>query len=245
MKRFLKFALVPVGCALGLAAQAQTPADNQWHGGISLGGAFASGNSSSRTLSANADGVKATTADKITLYSQANYGKSKVNGVNTTTANLLRAGGRYDYNLSDRTFVFGGAEGESNKAGGVKSRYSLNGGMGFKLVRSNTASLDLFGGVGYSSTSFTDNTKRKGAELLLGEEGSYKLSETTSVKQRLVVYPGESDIGTRVTFDTSLVTAISGGWTLNTGLGVRHAGKVPAGQKKTDSLVTVGFGFKY
>lgn len=238
-------ALVPLLGALALTTQAQTVADGQWHGGVSLGGTFASGNSSSRALSAGADGVRATQADKITLYSLGNYARSKSAGVSTTTANLLRMGGRYDYNLSDSLFAFGGSEGETNKAGGIKSRLALNGGVGYKLVRTPTASLDLFGGLGFSDTKFTDGSKRNGMELLLGEEGTYKVSEATSVKQRLVVYPGESDIGTRATLDAGVATAISGGWTLNAGLGARYASKVPAGQKKTDSLLTVGFGYKY
>ncbi len=35
-----------------------------------------------------------------------------------------------------------------------------------------------------------------------------------------------------------------GGWTLNAGLTVHQASKVPAGLKSTDSLLTGGFGSK-
>jgi hypothetical protein len=40
--------------------------------------------------------VRETSADKITLYGVANYARS--NGL--TTADLLRLGGRYDFNLA-------------------------------------------------------------------------------------------------------------------------------------------------
>lgn len=230
--------------ALALAAagaMAQDKPDGLWHGGVSIGGAVASGNTDSKTLAANADAARATAQDKITLYGVANYGRS----AGVTTANLLRLGGRYDWNLSDKLFAFGGAETETNKAGGVKSRYALNGGIGYKLVRTPVTSWDVFAGVGYSDTSFTDGSSRNGAELLLGEESSHKLSDTTTVKQRLVVYPGSSDVGTRATFDAGLATAISGGWTLNTGLAYRYASKVAAGMKKSDTLLTFGFGYKF
>ena len=227
--------------ASATVAQAQALPDGRWHGGIAIGGAVASGNTNSKTLAATADGVRETSADKITLYGLANYAHSD----GTTTADLLRLGGRYDFNLSERVFVFGGGEGETNKAGGVDSRYALNAGVGYKLIRTQRTSWDVFGGVGYSGTKFTDDTSRNGAELLLGEESSHKLSETTTVKQRLVAYPGTSRIGTRATFDAGLATAISGGWTLNVGLAARYASKVALGLKKSDTLLTFGFGYKY
>lgn len=231
--------------AMGAGAVAQTPVDGKWHGGISIGGAAASGNTSSTTLAANAEAVRATTMDKITLYGLGNYAKARINGVDTTTANLFRLGGRYDYNITANFFAFGGGEGETNRAGGVDTRYALNGGVGYRLVRTDTMSWDVFGGAGYSDTKFTDGSKRNGAELVLGEESSHKLGDSTSVKQRLVVYPGESEVGTRATFDAGLAMAISGGWTLNTGLAYHYASKVAAGLKKSDTLVTVGFGYKF
>lgn len=227
------------------AAMAQTPIDGKWHGGVSIGGAAASGNTSSTTLAANAETVRATASDKITLYGLGNYAKSKINGVDTTTANLFRLGGRYDYNITPNFFAFGGGEGETNRAGGVDTRYALNGGVGYRLVRTDTMSWDVFGGAGYSDTKFTDGSKRNGMELVLGEESSHKLGESTTAKQRLVVYPGESEVGTRATFDAGLAMAISGGWTLNTGLSYHYASKVAAGLKKSDTLWTVGFGYKF
>jgi putative salt-induced outer membrane protein len=244
----LRFSLALTAAALAFATQAahaQAQTDGRWHGGVSLGGAASSGNSSSRTLSGAADASNATADDKTSLYALANYGKSTVGGIKTTTADLLRLGGRYDFNLTKEVFAFSGLEGETNKVGGVNNRYNLNGGVGYKLVRTANASVDLFAGLTYSDTKFTDGSKRSGATGLLGEEGSYKLSDTTSIKQRLVFYPGSGEVGSRATFDTGLATQIAGGWTLNTGLSARYADKVPAGTKKTDTLVTVGFGYKY
>lgn len=244
----LTLALGTATLALTLASQAalaQNTPDGRWHGGLSLSGAFSSGNSSSRTLAANADASLATEQDKISLYGIANYGRNKVDGVDTTTADLLRLGGRYDFNLSTQWFSFAGAEGETNKAGGVRDRYNLNGGVGYHVVKNDTNSWDVFGGLGYTDTRFTDGSKANGAQVLLGEESSHKLSETTTLKQRLVYYPDGDELGDRATFDAGLATTISGGWTLNAGLSSRYAGRVPAGTKKTDNLLTVGFGYKF
>lgn len=227
------------------ATWAQDTPDGQWHGGLSVSGALASGNSSSRTLAANADASRATAEDKLSLYGLANYGRNKVDGVDTTTADLLRLGGRYDFNLGTDWFAFGGAEGETNKAGGVRDRYNLNGGVGYHLLKNDTNSWDVFGGVGYTDTRFTDGTQAHGVQVLFGEESSHKLSETTTLKQRFVYYPDGGDLGDRATFDAGLATRIAGGWTLNVGLSSRYADRVPAGTKKTDNLLTVGFGYKF
>ena len=227
------------------AALAQNTPDGHWHGGLSVSGALASGNSSSRTLAANADASRATAEDKLSLYGLANYGRNQVDGVDTTTANLLRLGSRYDFNLGPQWFSFGGAEGETDKAGGVRDRYSLNGGLGYHLLKDDVTSWDVFSGVGYTATHFTDGSNANGAQVLLGEESSHKVSETTTLKQRLVYYPGGGDLGNRATFDTSLATTISGAWTLNAGLASRYASRVPVGTKKTDNLLTFGFGYKF
>jgi putative salt-induced outer membrane protein len=244
---FLRLALatsLSFAAVASAQAQAQAP-DNHWHGGVSVGGALASGNTTSNVLTGSADAVKENKVDKISLYGLVNYGSNKASGLSTTTSNQLRLGGRYDYNLSDKVFAFGGAELETNKAGGLKSRYGLNGGLGYKVIRTAATTFDVFGGVGYSGVKFTDTTSAKGAELVLGEESTHKLSDTTTAKQRLVVRPGQTDLGTLTTFDAGLATAISGGWTLNTGVSVRSASKVAVGVKSTDSLITVGFGYKY
>lgn len=243
-----RLALALGATALALAshaALAQDTPDGQWHGGLSISGALASGNNSSRTLAANADASRATAEDKLSLYGLANYGRNKVDGTDTTTADLLRLGGRYDFNLGQQWFSFGGAEGETNKAGGVRNRYSLNGGVGYHLLKDDTNSWDVFGGLGYTDTRYTDGSSANGAQVLLGEESSHKVSETTTLKQRFVYYPGGGELGHRATLDAGLATRIAGGWTLNAGLSSRYASRVPAGTKKTDNLLTVGFGYKF
>lgn len=242
----LAASLTALALAAPLVVQAQDKQDGLWHGNASLGGTLASGNHDSLTLSVNANTTRATAQDKISLYGVANYGRSKVDGVKTTTADLLRVGGRYDFNLSSDWFAFGAAEGETDKAGaGVRDRYNLNGGVGLHVLRDERNTFDLFGGVGYTDTRFIDNTSDRGAQALLGEESKHKLTETTTFNQRLTYYPKSGDLGTRVNFDAGMATQIAGGWTLNTGLSSRYNSEVPEGLKKTENLLTVGFGYKF
>lgn len=237
-----------LAAVFGLAsslAHAQTTADGRWHGRLSITGALASGNSNSRTLAANADASVATARDKISLTGAGNYGRNRVGGADTTTADLLRLGGRYDFNYGPQWFAFGGAEGETNNAGGVSARYNANGGMGYHAVKNESHNWDLFAGLSYADTRFTDGNQAQGLQVLLGEESSHKLTETTSLKQRFVYQPAGGELGNRATFDASLATRITGGWTVNAGLSSRHASRVPAGTKKTDNLLTMGLGYSF
>lgn len=229
---------------------AQTKLDNQWHGNISIGGSYASSNTSSQTLNVSANGTKATAEDKLGVYSLVNYGSNEVNDIKTTTAELYRFGGRYDYNISADSFTFAGAEVESNKLQNVDSRYMVNSGAGYKVINTDITSFDLFIGLGYSNTSFGPTippsvSVQKGVEVLLGEESSHQLSPTTSVKQRFVYYPNNAKLGTRSTLDMSLATVVADGWTMNTGLAMSYYSKPSVKFKKTNTLITFGFGYKY
>lgn len=231
-------------------AGAQTLQDNQWHGGIAIGGSYASSNNVAQTFNLSANGTKATQEDKLGLYSVVNYGSNTVNKVKTNTAQLLRIGGRYDYNMSANSFFFGGSELETNKIQNIDSRYSFNTGAGFKLIKTEDTSFDVFTGLGYSNTRFGTTIppspdSKKGVEFLFGEESTHKLSNTSSVKQRWAIYPGSSDIGTRSTFDISLATVVANGWTLNASAAVSYTSKPSNNFKRTNSLVTFGFGYKY
>ncbi len=239
-----------VALALPQLVQAQTLQDNQWHGGISIGGSLASSNTSSQTFNVVANGSKATKEDKLGLYSLINYGSNTVNKVKTNTAQLLRLGGRYDYNLSDNSFFFGGSELETNKIQNIDSRYSLNIGAGFKAIQTEESNFDLFTGIGYSETQFgttipPSSTNKRGFEFLLGEESTHKINATSSIKQRWAIYPGTGDIGTRSTFDINLTTVVANDWTLNAGASFSYTSKPSNNFSNTNSLITFGFGYKY
>ncbi len=227
------------------AADSPEKLDNQWHGSLSVGAAAASGNNSSVTVSAAADTSKANTVDKISLSGLINYGRSDASGSQTTTADQAWVRGRYDYNLTPVWFGFGGVEAETNKVAGLQSRYGVNGGVGYKLIRNESTTFDLFGGVGYSGVEYTDGSEANGVELVLGEESAHKLSDSTTVKQRFVFRPGQGDLGNLATFNAGLATTITGAWTLNLGLQVQYASKVPVGVESTDTLFTAGFGYKF
>jgi putative salt-induced outer membrane protein len=245
-KTYIAISFTAIISTLAGAANAQDKPDGKWHGSAGVGLSFNSGNTSSNALSITGDTSKETTADKITAYGLLLRAESKTAGVTNKTSDLLKVGGRYAWNINDRLYAFGGGELERNQLINLSLRTSLNGGLGYKVIRNANTSFDVFGGIGWSGYDYkAPLNDRKGAELMLGEESTHKLSPTVNFKQRFVYYPGQSEIGSRATFDAGLSAALAGNLNANVTLSTRHQSKVPVGIKSTDTLLLVGVGYKF
>ncbi len=224
---------------------AQEKKDGQWRGVLGAGASLSSGNSDSKSLNLNGDYARATAADRLSVYGNINYGSSG----GKTTAESLRAGTRYDYNLTNSIFAFGSGELSKDKIANLSLGLNLGAGLGTHLVDDANTKFTVFGGVGYGRDKYIAAKTIDGklrdtynyTSLLLGEESSHKLSDTTSFKQRLVLYPnlGNSK-GLRATFDAGLAVSMSKATSLTVGLSHRYNGDPGVGVKKGDTLLVTG-----
>ena len=237
--------------AVGLAqAQATVKNDGQWRAVLGLGASASSGNTSASNLSIAGDAVRATDLNKVSLYGTLQYARS----TGVTTGEQVRLGGRYDHNLSAELFAFGGLDLERNKFSNLKLRSQLSGGLGMHLLKGPATTLDVFGGLGYTAEDYINRMVIAGANrsayryaaVLLGEESTHKLSDTTSFKQRLVVVPNLKNRGEyRANWDAGLAVAMTKSLNLNIGVAVAHNSEPGAGRKSTDSLLTTGISVKF
>ena len=223
--------------------------DGQWRGAMAASLALASGNTKSSSFSIGADGLRATKEDKVSVFLTSLYGSTEIGNTTQKTANRTRGGARYDWNLSDRSFVFGLVELENDKIANLDSRLSIGAGMGYKVIKEKDTAFDVFGGIGYHTDKNTvfglggrrSSVTTNATELLLGEESSHKLSDSTSFRQKLTFYPNLSDSDkNRAQFDAGFVTAIAGGINFQVSLSNRYSASVPAGAKKSDLLLLTG-----
>lgn len=230
--------------------------DGQWRGAFAAGLAIASGNTKSTNFNASIDMLRATKEDKITLFLTSLYGTRDSAGVNQKTASLARGGARYDWNLSDRTFVFGLFEAEQDKIQRLDSRYVGGTGFGYKVLKEKNTSFDIFGGITGRRDTVSVTVERplplpastvdekittSSTELLLGEESNHKISDTVSFKQKLTIYPNLKASGEyRAQFDSGLVVAIAKGINLQLTLSDRYNSQAEPGTKKNDLLFLTG-----
>jgi len=212
-----------------------------WTGSADVGFSLTTGNSKTKALTVGARAARETSRDKISVYANAIQASNSTNGPSETTAEAVWFGGRYDVNLYEKTFVFGTADFEYDKPQQLDFRTVFGGGFGYRVIRSEKTKLDLFGGAAYNREYFSDGTRRNSAEALIGNDLKYKLTESTNLEQRFVLYPNLSRTGTfRSNFDATLVTQLSKwlGWQVT--LGNRFNSDPVLGASKNDFLFSTG-----
>lgn len=237
-------------CAGGALALPKFKTDGQWRAAIGLAASYSSGNTESSSFSLRADAVRATAADKIMAHARALH--SKTDG--TTNAELLGLGSRYDFNLSARTYAFGQGDYLRDKPANLEMRLSAAGGLGYKLIDTEAHSFEVFGGLGYTRDRYFNRTRVAGslrssyghAEVLIGEQSNHRLTETTTLKQKLVAYPNLDETGEyRAEFDTSIAVAINRTMNLTAGVNYRYNSDPGGGLKKSDVLFLTGVTVKF
>jgi len=102
------------------------------------------------------------------------------------TANAKRGGGRYDYNLNGRSFIFAFADLEADEFQKLDLRLNPGGGLGWHAVKAERFTLDFFGGGSVNREWFATGLKRTSGDLVAGNELTYKLSDSTLWKERTV-----------------------------------------------------------
>jgi len=212
-----------------------------WNGSADAGLSATRGNSDTLVISLGTQVARATQRDKLSFYAASLLARNGTNGVSITTAEAIRGGARYDRDISKRLFGFGLTDLEHDKFQKLDLRLVLGGGLGFHARKTEKTRLDLFGGGSYNREKFSTGLTRNSAEALFGEELSYKMSGTTSLSQRAVLFPNLSDFGKyRFTFDLTGVTKLTRQLGLQATISDRYQSNPLPGVKKNDLLLTTG-----
>jgi putative salt-induced outer membrane protein len=249
--------------ALALAALAycgnvsaeDVQADGRWRGNGGAALSISSGNTQSRSLNLNMVAARVTDHDKLSLYGQILSSRATANGVTSTSANQWKAGTRYDRNISPNVFGFGGLDFNHDQIQQLSLRSVISGGLGYHLIKTPENRWDIFGGLDYRADRYSglgilvDNsmqTRFNTVELLLGEESNHKLTETTTFRQHLVVYPNLSNGGGyRATLDSGLAVSLSKAMNLNITLQDRYDSRAQAPIRKNDLMFFTGVSIKF
>ena len=214
-----------------------------WSGFADAGLSMARGNADITTFSTGMNAARTTPRDKIGVYVTSLYSKSRSGEISQLTANAIRGGVSYNVNISERYYAFGFTDLEFDEFQKLDLRFVVGGGLGRHVIRSERTILDIFGGGSLNKEFFNTDPvlKRSSGEILVGEEYSHKLSESSALKEKLVFYPNLSETGEfRVTFDFGVVTNFSKrlGWHLT--FSDRYLSNPVLGTKQNDLLLTTG-----
>lgn len=230
-------------------AQATLKPDGQWRHAIGLGLSYASGNSESSTLTLNADGARQTGHDKWSYYGKALRAKSE----DETTGDQIGIGTRYERDLNARVFGFGQGDYLRDRPANLSRRTSVGAGLGYHVFKAEKTTWDVFSGLGYTHDRYVTPTDVGGAtrgtwgyaELLLGEESNHQVSDTSTFRQRLVIYPNLSESGEfRAQFDAGLAVAINDTMSLTATLTYRYNSDPGLDIENGDLLFVTGISAK-
>jgi putative salt-induced outer membrane protein YdiY len=233
-----------------------------WNGNMNLGFTLTSGNTKTRTLATGANLARETQKDKAIMY--ANYARSTSisNLLGVTKNDVVRGGGRYQYNIPKGFYVFAFTDFEHNKAQFLDLRIAPGTGFGYYILKNKLIELETFGGVsmGYEDffcrngdlingnvrCSYANKIIRNSAEGLIGESLAIKLNDKIYFNKRLQIFSNISQGGEyRGTLDSSINVKLMKWLTWNITASDRYISNPPIGSKNNDLLLTTGFGFTF
>lgn len=234
-------------------APGETPdlsSDATWKFAASLGGSKTSGNSDSSQLNVTGEAVRTTDDSKLNLALRGLYAETN----DARTGANIYVNTQYDRDFSRDWFGFGKLDGLRDRPANIDLRTSAYGGIGYHVVRTPDNTWDVSGGLGYTEDQYVRPTMVAGAlrqeygrvEGVLSESSSHKLTETTSIRQKLGVFPNLKNSGEyRVVLDAGLSVAINSALSLTAGATYRYDSDPGTGVKKVDTVFVTGIGVKW
>jgi putative salt-induced outer membrane protein YdiY len=232
------------------AAPRQPDRDVEWRFAAGLGGTKSSGNSKSASLNITAEAVRITDSSKLNIAGRALYAEAneKVTGANGAV------GAQYDLDITRSTFGFGKIDYLRDRTANIDSRLSTYGGLGYHVFRTDNNSWDISGGFGYTEDRYVNAAQVAGAlrtsygrvEGVVSESSTHKVTETTSLRQKLGIFPNLKDGQQyRVVFDAGVSVAINSSISMTAGMTYRHDSDPGLNLRKGDSLYVTGISIKY
>lgn len=181
--------------ALFAASLTATAADEPkpgWHGSFGAGLSMSSGNSDAKSFNVGFD-LKYDPKTKNVLKAGGLYLRSDANDV--TTSDKLSAFVRDEYSFTDRFFVYGEVSYLSDSIAQLDSLFAPAVGAGYKVVKTDTMTLDLSAGFGGAFEKYAGQEATSSGAYLAGEAFAWKISPAVSLTQKATALWKSNDTG--------------------------------------------------
>jgi len=252
-----RHALIPLAIAAATTAAAQAQAartDGLWRGTGGASFSAVAGNSRSSTVALDTSLQRTTERDRWSLDARARYARGASAGLRSTTSNQWAAGGQYDLNLDPRHYLFGKLALESDAVVDLALRHTVSAGAGRQWLAGPQHRASVFAGLAHTVDRYDtlqtvagiDGRRFTRSSLLLGQESSHAISPTTTLKQRLEVFPGLSGDKARLTkFTAQVAVAVNTRFSVTLGLSHASNSRPPDGATRDDLGLLAGLSLKF
>lgn len=174
-----------------------------WKGEVELGGSRSTGNNKILTIYGAVGLDKEGLRWRHTIKGRVDFQRS--NGV--TTADRYRLSWQPNYKINEKVFVYGLGQYERDRFLGYTSRYTLSSGVGFTLISTPDAKLNVQGGPAARYTRTIDGESEESAAGRASMSLRWKVSPTLNLSQDAAIYleAGDTNAQSTTSLDTRLL----------------------------------------
>jgi len=201
-----------------------------WGGDVQLAGSLNTGNTDEK-----AAGMAFTLkreGDRWRHYFDGSFDFTRTNGI--TSKQRFRLGYETNYNIDDRSYIFGSTEYVDDRFSGYSYRIVAAGGYGNRIIKNDDMLWELEAGPGYRYAALSDGSGKESEIIgLANSKFEWQISDSTLFRNEIDILYGKST----ATFDTltSITMAINAHLSGRLSFETNTDTSPPAGTKNTDT----------
>jgi putative salt-induced outer membrane protein YdiY len=214
------------------AAEAAKP---KWTFRAEIGLNGQTGNQERFALNGGLSAKRSTLDDRLSIFAAANYAVED----GDRTADEILGGARYEYDLSDRWFVYTGINLEYDQFEDLDLRVQFTAGFGYFIIKQEKQTLKARGGAGFQHESFGNGTNTDQGIAELGVEYDVDINDYLHFSHRTTYFPSFEEIGDyRIVMENAVELPISkeDGWKLRAGIRNEFDDQPVAGIDRLDTF---------
>ncbi len=231
--------LAVLALALGVSGLAQAQEEKDYEASIALGYVATSGNTDTTTF--NTEMLLKYVVERWTHNAKFQGLGSQQNEV--TQAERYYLENKSDFALEGDHYLYGKGSYLDDRFSGFNYQATVSVGYGRWLIRNDRLELEGFTGAGYRQNDIILGDSEGEAIFTLGQNLAWNISDSARLTQSFI-----SDIGAELTqsrFEVGLETNIIDRIATKIAFQARNTSKVPAGNKKTDTLTSVSLVYSF
>lgn len=215
-----------------------------WKGQGEIGGFRSTGNTRNLGLSGGVKLVKDAVKWRLNFQARADYERN----TGKTTRDQLSATIEPNYKFNKRLYAYGLGQFERDRFQGFSARYTISGGLGYELVKTEDLRLAVKAGPALRITNFAGGGSKSSLAALAGLDFDWKISDHLKFSQDAGgTYASDAQgfgsavlvtdsANTSLTATSALDAKLLGSLSARLSYTIEHETNPPAGRIKTDTL---------
>lgn len=225
--------------ALSAPLLAAEEEEGPWSGKATLGYLATSGNTENSNLNTGLEvGYKAGKWAHLAKAGAINATENEL-----TTAEAYELGWKSEWNLSDKSFLFGRLDWRKDRFSGYDTQFSQTAGYGHRLVDTDKHKLNVEAGAGARQSKLADGTDDNEMIFRGGMQYTWQFSETAEFRQDLAIEAGGNN--TYGESFTAVSARLVGNLALVASYTIKHNTDVPPLTEKTDTYTAISLEYLF